>query len=41
MNVEENWDYANYIKEGKCKFLSPIAFYVDFVPVNSNGEIYS
>jgi hypothetical protein len=34
MNVGENWEYANYIKEEKCKFLSPIAIYADFVPVN-------
>lgn len=36
MNVGENREYADYIREEKCKFLSPITIYTDFVPVNSD-----
>jgi len=41
MNEGENWEYANYIKEEKCKFPSPIAIDADPLPVHSNKEVYS
>jgi hypothetical protein len=40
MNVSENWEYANYIKEN-MQIFSPVAISAKFLPVNSKSEVYT